>query len=154
MGNILRNPRHERYAQGLVAGLSRQASYEAAGFSGKKANQPWGRLDRQPAIQKRIEELLKNAAARTELTRKNILDRILEDWDTSRKLGQMAAALKAGDMLGRELHKMFVERKEVGGAGDFDSKTEEELREMIANDMKDLGWEEDINTPTDKSAIN
>ena len=153
MGNVLRNPRHERYAQGIVAGLTRQEAYAQAGFHSKNGSSAARVLHNQPHVQARIKELMDNVSRRSELSRKEILDRILQDWDLSRKLGQMSAALKAGDMLGRELHKMFVERKEIGGAGDFDNKSEDELREIIRNDMKDLGWDEDT-IPPDPSAIN
>ena len=146
MGDKLRNIKHELYAQGVVAGLTRREALDRAGYSGKGG---W-HITTNPTVQKRIAELMDNLSKRAELSRKQILDRIFQDWELSRKLGQMSAALKAGDMMGRELHKMFVERREVGGPGDFDNKSEEELREMILNDMKDLGWD-DATIPPDKS---
>ncbi len=140
--SVLRNPRHELYAQGLAAGLTRAESYIKAGFKGKLPAIAASCLERNhPNIPKRVSELLKNSAARAELSRKDILDRILEDWGLARKLGQTASALKAAELYGREVHKMFTERKEIGGPGDFDNKTEAELREMIENDIRDLGWE-------------
>lgn len=143
--NTLRNPRHEIYAQGICAGLSREDAYQKAGYAPSARNS--GALNRRPEIKARIEQLLNQARARCELSRKDILDRVLEDWDTSRKLGQMTAALKAGHMLGSEIHKMFIERKEIGEAGDFDKMSEQELRQVISEGIKDLGWEEDIIPP-------
>jgi len=96
-------------------------------------------------VASRITELLKRTALRTELTRAAIIDRIREDWDQARKMGQMSAALKAGELIGKELHRMFVDRKEIGLPGDFDNKTEQELRDYIATEMSALGiTQEDI----------
>ena len=153
MAGVLRNPQHEIFAQARAAGCNKDEAYQKAGYRGK-SSQAMGRIDAKPDVRQRIKEILESSARRAELSRRDILDRIYQDWELSRKLGQMSAALKAGDMLGRELHKMFVERREVGGPGDFDNKTEEELREIILNDMKDLGWDKDKDDaiiPPDKS---
>lgn len=147
--DVLRNPQHELYAQGRVSGLSKEEAYKQAGFTGGRRSM--SAIESRPEVQARMKQLLDNAARRAELSRKDILDRVFQDWELSRKLGQMSAALKAGHMLGSELHKMFVDRKEIGSAGDFDAKSEEELREIIKDGMKDLGWENDITPPPDKT---
>lgn len=139
---VLRNPRHELYAQNRVAGLSMAEAYTKAGFTSKNPKDGAANLERNPAIQQRMDQLLRGAAARAELSRKQILDRIFEDWELARKLGQVPAALKAAELMGKEMHKMFVERKEVGGPGDFDNKTEEELRQIVEDGLKELGWGE------------
>lgn len=126
-------------------------AYKLCGYTESKQGQ--SHLNRRPEVKTRIEQLMLQSAARCELSRKQILDRILEDWDTSRKLGQMASALKAGEMIGKEVHKMFVDRKEVGGPGDFDKMSEQELRDIIKKDMADLGWDEG-DVPPPPSAIN
>ena len=146
MSNILRNNRYELYAQGVAAGLTKREAYSKAGFRAKKHHAHVA-LDRRPEVQDRIEELLKASAGRSELSRKQILDRIFDDWNLARKLGQVPAALKAAELMGREMFKMFTERKEVGGPGDFDNKSEDELRQIISDGMKDLGWEKDIIPP-------
>jgi hypothetical protein len=136
----LRNRRHELFAQMIVAGCPRPEAYQKAGFkgNGSRANQLYNR----PDVRKRIDELMAASANRAELSRKQILDRIYEDWDNSRRLGQMASALKAAELMGKELHKMFVERKEVGGPGDFDAKSEDELRQIVEDGIKELGWDQ------------
>ena len=142
IGNVLRNVRYELYAQGVVSGLDRFQAYQSAGFKGKG---PWAfkRVDGLPLVQRRIQELLRQTAAKSELSRREILDRIFQDWELARKLGQVPAALKAAELMGREMHKMFTERKEVGGPGDFDNKSEDELRAIINAEMRDLGWDGD-----------
>lgn len=150
MSGVLRNPRHERYAQGLAAGYEKGRAYQEAGYKGKAHAQ----LDRQSHIAQRVKELLDMRSRRAELSRKDILDRIYQDWELSRKLGQMGAALKAAHLMGTELHRMFIERKEVGGPGDFDSKSEDELRKIINDGLKDLGWEEGKEILPPSSTIN
>lgn len=139
----LRNVKHELFCQTIVAGSSREEAYLRCGFRGKaeNANNYGTMLLAKPEIKKRIGELLNNSASRAEISRKEILERIAEDWDTCRRLGQMSSALKAGELLGRELHKMFTERKEIGGPGDFDSKSEEELKKIVQDGIKELGWD-------------
>ena len=137
---ILRNPKHELFAQGIVAGLSRTEAHKQAGYTGQSTTAVKAVAD-NPLVVDRIKELLAQSARRSELSRKDILDRIFQDWELARKLGQTASALKAGELMGKELHRMFVDRREVGGPGDFDSKTEEELKEIIRKDLDDLGWD-------------
>lgn len=140
---ILRNTRHELYAQGVAKGLDKPSAFREAGFTGKQ----YQAVDRRPEVGQRIRELVEASANRAMLSRKIILERILEDWDSARRLGQMASALKAGEMMGKELHKMFVDRKEVGGPGDFDNKSEEELLEIIRSGLNDIGINPDTVTP-------
>jgi hypothetical protein len=130
---LLRNPKKELVAQGLVAGLSQKEACEKAGY---KTTGPC----QAPEVQERVKELMERAAARSELSRADILERVLEDWNTARKLGQMASALKAAELYGRDVHKMFTERKEIGGPGDFDNKSEEELKLIIMEEVEKLGW--------------
>jgi hypothetical protein len=132
--------------------MDKSAAYQAAGFKGKRANAYCG-IDSNPLVLRRIDELLKQTAAKSELSRRAILDRMFQDWELARKLGQMASALKAGELMGREMHKMFTERKEIGGPGDFDGKSEEELRDIIKTELHDLGWEGD-ELPSSLDTIN
>lgn len=130
---VLRNVKYERFAQLIAQGIAPNEAAEDVGYKSS-----YGLLKKQ-VIDDRIKELLKNAAARAELTRRDIYNGIFDDIQLARKLGQPAAALKGWEMLGKDLHRMFVERKEVGGPGDFDGKTEEELREFLAKELASLG---------------
>lgn len=138
---ILRNHRYELFAQGIAAGLPPGEAYTQAGFRGKNTSAGASNLSAKTEIRNRIQQLLNLSAKRSELSRRDILDRIFQDWELARKLGQVPAALKAAELMGKEMHKMFVERKEVGGPGDFDNKSEEELRQIIQDGLEELGWE-------------
>lgn len=150
---VLYNPKHENFAQHIAAGAPREEAHVKAGYTGNK--QSAYVLARRPEIKARVRELQGMAAAKIELSRKDILDRIFQDWELARKLGQCASALKAGELMGKELYHMFIDRKEVGKPGDFDSKTEDELRKIIQDNLKDLGWEEEtVNQPPSTPTVN
>ena len=127
--------REEQFAQAIVSGLSLTEAGAKIGISLPTASN----LLRKKDVNRRINELLKRTAKRAELQRTAILDRMLEDWDQARRQSQMTAAITAGKLLGQELHGMFVDRKEIGRPGDFDNKTEAELREYIASKLAEMG---------------
>jgi len=150
--SVLRDPKRELFAQKVSAGVPKEQAYQEAGYLGK-SKMGSSRLMNIPAVRARINEIMDAGAKRSELTRKGILERIFEDWETARKLGQIPAALKAGELLGREMFRMFTERKEIGGPGDFDQKSEEELRQIVTEELKQLGWE-DLSTQPPSDTVN
>lgn len=138
---VLRNLEDERFCQMVVAGKEPAEAYLETG--GTSANPPLAasrRMSRK-IIRKRVEELLDVGARRAQLSRSQVLQRIFDDWELSRKLGQMAAAATNAKMMGSELHKMFIERKEIGGPGDFDNKSPEELLAYITKELGELGMD-------------
>jgi len=146
MTAVLRDPRQELFCQKIVSGVPKEEAYQQAGYRSKNPKASSYRIYAKPHIKARIKELMEASAHRAEMSRKDILERMLEDWETSRKLGQMASALKAGELIGRELHRMFTERKEIGGPGDFENKSEDELKAIIKEQLDDLGWEDKPNS--------
>lgn len=54
---VLPNPKHERFVQGLLQGLSADAAYEAAGYKANRGNAT--RLKANESVVKRLEELQK-----------------------------------------------------------------------------------------------
>lgn len=136
---VLRSIDDERFCQLVVAGREPGQAYQDTGGLSKHPAHAADRKMRKPVVRKRIEELLDVGARKAMLSRSQILQRIFDDWELSRKLGQMAAAATNAKLMGSELHRMFVDRKEVGGPGDFDAKTPEELMEYIKGELKELG---------------
>lgn len=59
---VLGNPKHERFVQGLLQGLSADAAYEAAGYKPNRGNAT--RLKANESILKRLEELQKTVEAK------------------------------------------------------------------------------------------
>lgn len=80
----LKNLRHERFAQGLVGGLSGKAAYIAAGYgaTGNAAEVSAARLLRNAQVVSRVGELRDEAAIRSETT----VDDLVEQLDEMRRM--------------------------------------------------------------------
>jgi hypothetical protein len=135
---VLRNIDDERFCQLVVAGREPADAYRDIGGLAKNAGYAADHKMRKPKVRRRIEELLDVGARKAMLSRSQILQRIYEDWELSRKLGQMAAAATNAKLMGSELHHMFVERKEVGGPGDFDKLSADELVQYIKGQLEGI----------------
>lgn len=144
----LSNPKHERFAQELAKGKSASEAYVAAGYKHNTGNA--ATLKAQESVLKRFDEILKAHEARDAkameiaadhlaLSRADILGMLIKDRELAHKMGQAAPAIKAAELLGKELHKMFVDRKEIGAPGEFDNADAAELRRAIAAEAEALG---------------
>lgn len=70
-------------------------------------------------------------AQKTEITVQSLLDDLAEDRRQAKALGQMSAAMQA-TQLAAKLTGHLVDRKEVGGAGDFAGlKSVEEIADAL-----------------------
>jgi phage terminase small subunit len=118
---VLRNIRHEAFAQAIATGHSSFKAHEIAGFSPDRANA--GRLRHRDDISRRVDEIL---AARTKAVDKALMSAaervgLDEEW-VLRKLrmnavmamraGDRAAANRSIELIGKHLG-MFIERKQV-----------------------------------------
>lgn len=63
---ILENPRHEKYAQGIAAGETKDRAYQLAGFKPNRGNAT--RVAARPEIKARVAELVEQAAANASKT--------------------------------------------------------------------------------------
>ena len=145
---VLRNHKYERLPQLIASGKPTVVALKECGY--KEASNVY----KKSIVTDRVSQLIQQGATRAALSRERILERIMEDWDHARKLGQISAGLKAAEMLGKEVFKMFVDRREIGGPGDFDNKTEAELREFIANEMRELGLDMELSDETGSTPVN
>ena len=68
---ILKNHRHERFAQELASGKTATEAYVAAGFEPNRHNA--SRLKTNETVQARVEEILSQAALRVEITQSRVL---------------------------------------------------------------------------------
>ncbi len=103
---ILRNQRHERFAQEIARGLAACRAYEAAGY--KPNDGSAGRLHRNAQVLARVRELQGEAAELAVLDRAFVLSRLMRNADHE----EGHVANKALELLGKELG-MFVDRSEV-----------------------------------------
>ena len=118
---ILENARHERFAQALTAGKTAVDAYEAAGYRRNRGHA--STLRRNPKILQRVDEILESkgqiqgrgalaAIERARLTKTAVIEMLLADRELARRRGQSSAAIRAAELLGKELG-MFVDRAEV-----------------------------------------
>lgn len=68
---VLKNPRHEAFAQALVKGMSADAAYVEAGFSEHRGNA--ARLSSKENIRSRVDELQSKVAKKVELSVEKVL---------------------------------------------------------------------------------
>jgi hypothetical protein len=134
----LKRRRHELFAQGLAGGASQADAYETAGF--RRDDGHASRLAGDGRIQTRVTELQTESAQRVALDREGMLRMLISDRDLARARGQAAAAIRATELLGREICGMFIERKEIKATGDLsglsDAELKNQLREQIATALK------------------
>ncbi|RVC79873.1 Terminase small subunit [Mesorhizobium sp. M4A.F.Ca.ET.022.05.2.1] len=111
---ILRNPRHERFAQGIAKGLSGKAAYIDAGFGARDnaAEVNAARLLRNAQVKSRLGELQTGHAQRTAVTVEGIVAELEEARAAALAHKQLAAAVAAS--LGKaKLLGLIVDRAEV-----------------------------------------
>lgn len=133
---VLSNTRHERFAQALAIGKTNIEAHEIAGFKPNDGNA--SKLANRPEVQVRIKEITGNAARRAEVT----LESLIQEADQARigamEAGQFSAAVAAIKEKG-VLSGKRIERAEVGGPGDFERMSDDELDRFISSRASGAG---------------
>lgn len=130
---VLKNARHERFAQELAKGKSANQSYEAAGY--KQSDQNASRLTRNDKVMARLSELQERAAAKAVVTAEDIAAQLDEDRALARKEKVPSAAVSAS-MGKAKLFGLIKERHEHTGANggpikhDLSGLTDEQLAQL------------------------
>jgi hypothetical protein len=127
---LLPNPRWEKYCQGIASGLKPGRAAKEAGYSKNGNNQ--SRLKTLPEIQKRIEELRmaihEVTIQKSGVDKKAVIRSIEQTREAAKAAMQYGAALKADELLGKTIG-MFIERREIGRAGEFEGLSDK--REIV-----------------------
>jgi phage terminase small subunit len=154
----LRNPRYERFAQGLAEGKPAYQAYIDAGFAKAGAAQSASRLlkSQRAGIRERVAEILqereqidaegtKLAIARTAIDKEWVIERLRENVERAMQARPVidragnptgsyvyngAAANRALELLGKELG-MFIERRENKIVDEFDSMTDKQIEAWL-----------------------
>src|SRR5277367_4551446 len=154
----LRNPRYERFAQGLAEGKPAYQAYIDAGFAKAGAAQSASRLlkSQRAGIRERVAETLqereqidaegtKLAIERTAIDKEWVIERLRENVERAMQARPVldragnptgsyvyngAAANRALELLGKELG-MFIERRENKIVDEFDSMTDEQVEAWL-----------------------
>lgn len=134
---ILKNPKHERFAEELAKGKTSDESFQIAGYSRNRGNAT--RLKAKENIKARVAELQERTAKRAEVT----VDSLLAEAEAARRLAmdinQPSAAIAAVKEKG-VLSGKRVERSEQGLPGDFDDENDADaLRKRLVRDAEAAG---------------
>jgi hypothetical protein len=137
---ILDKPKHEKLAQELAQGVNQTDAYEKAGYARDDSHA--SRLAGDGRIRARVQELQADAAKlvadRIALSHADMIAMLISDREEARANKQMSTALRATELLGRELHGMFTERREVK-LEDVRQLSEAELHEQLAQAVEAMG---------------
>jgi len=131
---ILRNPRHERFAQLRAGGARPSDAYRSLGYSKEGAAQSAAKLSKRADVRERIDEILaesaKTVAAEVAFDQKRVLQRLDVLSRKAEELKQISAAVRCEELIGKE-RGMFVERslRTVRSVGDM---TVEELEALVS----------------------
>jgi hypothetical protein len=140
----LENPRQEKYAKGLAKGLPQRTAYVAAGYSHNDGNA--SRMKSYEKVQDRIRELQQLEMGKF-VTEKDLLrNMFLTNYSLAIDSGNITAATAAADKLAR-LDGHMVDRKEIGGPGDFANLSDAELIELIAEPLNGAEGDYDAGAP-------
>lgn len=166
---ILTNGKHELFVQNIAEGMSQVKAYQSAGYDAndRAASVAATRLLANPKIKARLDELLavkaklvERSMQQTQLSRQWVIEKLMKNamialGEEKVKVSKLdketgttvemeivdrdpSAANKALELLGKTLG-VFIERKEVGGPGDFDRMSEDELERYIRSEASALG---------------
>ena len=148
---LLKNPKHEIFAQERVRGATQGVAAVAAGYSERTARTTGSKIEKCPSVRARIEELRAQADRKRAVQAKRqgediidalamdkgwVLERLRRVFQEAMDNGQLAAANRSLELIGKEMG-MFVDRKHVTtdpGAG----MGKEELLEAIQGIDKQL----------------
>jgi hypothetical protein len=110
--SVLRNARHEKFAQSISKGKTADEAYIEAGFNANRGNA--ARLKANESIRKRVAEIQGRAAERAAVTINSLTDELDEIKKAAASSGQHSAAL--GAVMGKaKLHGLLVEKKQHTG---------------------------------------
>lgn len=113
----LQNIKHESFAYYVAQGFPKYKAYKLAGYTSDSRGNAialWRHKGKTSQnIQRRTFEILGDKMKASDLSRDDILNQIFETRELAKDSGQHSASLKASEMLGREMYKMFTERKET-----------------------------------------
>ena len=148
--SALKNARHERFAQEIAAGKGLEEAHGLAGYRADRRNAQ--HLRQRDDISRRIEEILANrekvaakvaerAIERAAITKADVIGMLVEDRQLARANTQASAAIRAAELIGKELG-MFIDRREQGKPGDFADLPDEELDRRLVALMMERGMTE------------
>ena len=157
---VLKNPKHELFAQAIARGENGRTAFRETGFTGtdSSADSLASRLSRNIKVSARIAELKErqSAATRTVLTKAWVVEETIALARLAKDNGAYGPAAKCMELLAREVNA-FVEKKEIGAPGDFSDETEAVLRsrldELAGEIVRGRAHRGRVKTPPDQTGM-
>jgi phage terminase small subunit len=131
MSGPLKNPRHERFAQAIVKGMTLPDAYAAAGYIRNEKNA--ARLMKNEGVAARIAELQAEVARNVVVDAAWVLNRAVELHNKALEAKAFSVAKGALDIIGRHVDvQAFREQIQHSGSVELKSLTDEQLEAKIA----------------------
>jgi len=136
----LPNPRQERFVQGLVEGKTKDKAYSDAGYSPNRHNAA-ALINTNQHIRDRYRELFSETTPMIKWDREAVNLQYTELLIKLKEANKLEAAVKTVDSISK-VNGLIVTRHETGKAGEFDTLSDHELIELIAEPL-DSGMVDD-----------
>jgi hypothetical protein len=142
---VLKNPKHEMFAQYLAQGKTQDEAYTLAGYQPSRSNA--SHLSDKLSIRDRVHQLTtqivtKEATAtakKAAVTLESLVEMQQKLYDKAYDTGQLSAGVAAGKEIS-VLTGHRIERAEIGGPGEFDHLTDDELERVLIEHLGELGF--------------
>jgi phage terminase small subunit len=133
---VLKNPRHEKFAQALFEGKSAHEGYADAGYKPNDGN--CIRLKGNERVQARLAELQEAAAKTANVTVESLLAELEETRQKATNLDQLSAAVRAIEVKAR-VSGLLVQKQqlEISGQIDYDVMTVPEVINGVLHECLD-----------------
>jgi hypothetical protein len=141
----LSNNRREIFCQKVANGMTQAKAYEIAGYVPNRKNASRLMKTNEDVIE-RIEELKALELGKFATEKDLLRNMFLTNYSLAIKAGNITAATAAADKLAR-LDGHMVDRKEIGGPGDFANLSDAELIELIAEPLNGAEGDYDAGAP-------
>lgn len=132
---VLKNARHEAFAQGLAKGLTADQAYQDAGFKPHRGNA--SRLSANENIRARVSEIQSKAVKKVEVTVESLAVELEEARALAIKESQTSAAVSA-TMGKAKLFGLGSEHRRLSGAVAIVSFTAEQLNDLSKDELNAL----------------
>jgi hypothetical protein len=142
---VLKNPKHEMFAQYLAQGKTQDEAYTLAGYQPSRSNA--SHLSDKLSIRDRVHQLTtqivtKEATAtakKAAVTLESLVEMQQKLYDKAYDTGQLSAGVAAGKEIS-VLTGHRVERAEIGAPGEFDAMQDDELERLLVQHLGELGF--------------
>ncbi len=132
---VLKNAKHEAFAQGLAKGLSADEAYQRVGYSPNRGNAT--RLKANESVMKRVAELQSKAVKKVEITVESLALELEEARSIAIGEKQSSAAV-AATMGKAKLFGLGIERRHHSGQVTVLNVTPDQLRNLSDHELADL----------------